>query len=147
MAVKRKTSRRGSGARKITSAVKKRKAAAQKSAVKKKGLTGQSSGRPPPSQTLGKVSAVKKQDRVKGAEAAPTQVEAAGAGASVPPAFPIVGVGASAGGLEAFEAFFKRHARHQWHGLCARFPSGPNPRQHSSGVAAKAHGDAGPTDR
>ena len=105
MAVKRKTSRRGSGARKITSAVKKRKAAAQKSAVKKKGLTDNPAA--PPSQTLGKVSAVKKQDRVKGAEAAPTQVEAAGAGASVPPAFPIVGVGASAGGLEAFEAFFK----------------------------------------
>ena len=54
-----------------------------------------------------KASAVKKQVSAQGAGVASAQVAAAGEGTSVPPAFPIVGIGASAGGLEAFEAFFK----------------------------------------
>ena len=54
--------------------------------------------------------------------------------ASPPPqaAFPIVGIGASAGGLAAFEAFFSAMPADcgSGHGLCAGAAPGPGPQKH-----------------
>ena len=56
-------------------------------------------------------------------------------------AFPIVGIGASAGGLEALEQLLAGVPARQRHGLCRHPASRPQAPRHAPGTAAACHDD------
>ena len=59
------------------------------------------------------------------------------------PSFPVVGIGASAGGLEALEAFPRSRAERQRHGVRHRPAPGPDAQGHHGGTAPALHPDEG----
>ena len=58
-------------------------------------------------------------------------------------AFPVVGIGASAGGLEAVSEFLDAHAGRRGDGVCARAAPAARPPQHDGRDPGQADGDAG----
>ena len=59
--------------------------------------------------------------------------------------FYIVGMGGSAGSLEAFEQFFQNMPDDTGTGLCARVPSRPNSQRHHARAAPARHDHEGPS--